>query len=467
MPLDHTAEDQCPTEPFPFACPCRKSSPSHGFEPIRAAALVISPKGLLSTWLTEFYSRVDRSHPLGAKLRMYVAHGEARSLINTLAKSLGTNLDAVPEKNDLETIRWDHGNQSPRYGSHHITVLTTSGSYDAHVASHVQREIEPAIINHRGKVIRKAIRRCDIVWGIIYRDEFHREKRETAQTPTLIHRINQNQPDWNLPTLWFLSGTPFEKGPSDLQAYLAVLEVSEWSCDPTFSPYTADKIVQLGKEFDKLIKHPGTPQEHRNFITKFSNLLALFMIRRTSQTDWFGQSLLPLPPHEARDVKCSIDPQYAEYFRDFQAAVRAKVEQDFHRRMQAWKAAGSKGIAPTLSVKNLVGASYKARICATFPYLIKLLEDGVVDLTWDEITRNKWHTNPEESPYAIHIDDIIRSGRKTRVIERILNMQDVDIHGDPEKLVVLSISPTIAFILWIVCHSELFCPIPCLSVMYH
>ena len=86
------------------------------------------------------------------------------------------------------------------------------------------------------------------------------------------------------------------------------------------------------------------------------------------------------------------------------------MKQDFHRQMQAWKAADSKSIASTLSVKNLVEVSYKARICAIFPYLIKLLENEIVDLTWNKITKNKWHINSEKSSYVIHIDDIIRSG---------------------------------------------------------
>ena len=98
MSLDHIIKDQCLTESFSFACSCWKFSLSHEFKFIRAVTLVISPKELLSTWLTEFYSHVDHSHSLKVKLRMYVAHEEAWFLINILAKSLGTNLDAISEK---------------------------------------------------------------------------------------------------------------------------------------------------------------------------------------------------------------------------------------------------------------------------------------------------------------------------------------------------------------------------------
>ena len=143
------------------------------------------------------------------------------------------------------------------------------------------------------------------------------------------------------------------------------------------------------------------------------------------------------------------------------------MKQDFHQQMQAWKTVNSKSITSILSVKNLVEVSYKTRICAIFSYLIKFLENEIIDLIWNEIIKNKWHINSKKSSYVIHINDIIRFRWKIRVIERILNMQNVDIHNDLKKLIVLSIFSIIIFILWIICHSELFCLISCLSVMYH
>ena len=176
MSLDHTAEDQCLTELFSFACLCWKFSLSHEFELIRTVTLVISLKELLSTWLTEFSSYIDHSHSLKAKSRIYIAHEEVWFSINILAKLLRTNMNIILKRNNFKAIWWNHGNQLSRYSSHYTTVLTISNFYDKHMTSHVQREIKPAIINHWGKSIKKAITWCNIVWGIIYKDEFHREK---------------------------------------------------------------------------------------------------------------------------------------------------------------------------------------------------------------------------------------------------------------------------------------------------
>ena len=163
LSLDHAAEDQCSTESFFFACSWQKFSLSHEFELIRAAALIISSKELLSTWMTEFYFCIDHSHSLKMKLRMYVAHEKAQSLVNILTKSFRTNLNMISERNDLEIIQWNHKNQSVCCDSHYISVLTINDSYDEHLENHVQWLIQSAIFSNWEKVIEKTVTQCDIV----------------------------------------------------------------------------------------------------------------------------------------------------------------------------------------------------------------------------------------------------------------------------------------------------------------
>ena len=81
--------------------------------------------------------------------------------------------------------------------------------------------------------------------------------------------------------MWFLSDTFFEKKSSNLQTYLASLKNFKWSCNPIFSSYTEDKVIQLSKKFNKSINHSEISQEHQNFITKFSNLSAFLWFRKS------------------------------------------------------------------------------------------------------------------------------------------------------------------------------------------
>ena len=87
------------------------------------------------------------------------------------------------------------------------------------------------------------------------------------------------------------------------------------------SSYIADRVMQLNKKFDRLIKHSEISQEYQNFIIEFLALLVLFMIWKTSQTDCFNQGFLDLPSHEVCDVRYFISLKYVEYFQDFQVTV--------------------------------------------------------------------------------------------------------------------------------------------------
>ena len=267
LPENHTVDDKCPTEPFPFACPCSRWSASYSFKPIDSAALIISPKGLLTTWLDEFCRRVDRKHPIGRHLKMWVAHGEGSSLNRNMTKLYNHDMKLSPSINDLQVLRRDRENHTAKIGAHFITVLTTSGSYRSQLGDLIRFEIRPAAYSERNRLIQEAVTKPDLQWGFIYRDEFHKEKKSTSSTPILIEQINNLHLDWEYPILWFLSRTPFKKGPSDLEAYISLLESEEWLNKRKYKRYTNGKVIKMGKCFEKLVKHPGSVEDHQEFIS--------------------------------------------------------------------------------------------------------------------------------------------------------------------------------------------------------
>jgi hypothetical protein len=88
--MDHLPHDKrklqlpdakCPSEergeaPFPIACPCAKSSPSHSLIPKRGAPLVIAPAMLVTVWREEFNGIIDQD-PTGKNsygMELCVAH---------------------------------------------------------------------------------------------------------------------------------------------------------------------------------------------------------------------------------------------------------------------------------------------------------------------------------------------------------------------------------------------------------
>ena len=103
-------------------------------------------------------------------------------------------------------------------------------------------------------MIQRVETKLDLQWGLIYRDEFHKERKQSSRTPTLIREINESHENWKYPTLWFLSGTLFEKGLLDLVVYIALLETKGWLARQKYKMYTSNKVADIGKVFERLVK---------------------------------------------------------------------------------------------------------------------------------------------------------------------------------------------------------------------
>jgi len=53
-------------------------------------------------------------------------------------------------------------------------------------------------------------------------------------------------------------------------------------------------------------------------------------------------------------------------------------------------------------------------------------------------------------PYSYNLNTIIESSKKIVEIEKILDDLKTNIHGNPKKLVILSIAPMVALIIYLV-----------------
>ena len=200
------------------------------------------------------------------------------------------------------------------------------------------------------------------------------------QISIFIHQINQNQSDWNLSTLWFLSDTFFEKESSDLQAYLTSLKNFKWFCNFIFFSYTENKIIQLSKKFNKSINHSEISQEHQNFITKFSNLSAFLWFRESVKLIDLIKIFLICFCMKFMMLDTLLISSILNISEIFKLLFKFKWNKIFIIKCKHEKLSAQRAIASILFVKNLVRAFYKTRICAVFSYLIKFLEKEIINL---------------------------------------------------------------------------------------
>lgn len=70
-------------------------------------------------------------------------------------------------------------------------------------------------------------------------------------------------------------------------------------------------------------------------------------------------------------------------------------------------------------------------------------------LSLTAIELSQWLGNPEESPYAKHLDRLVRSSTKLAELKKIVDGLAASVKGQPEKLIVVSYHPVVAFIVYL------------------
>lgn len=109
----------------------------------------------------------------------------------------------------------------------------------------------------------------------------------------------------SVPVKWVLSGTPWEKSPSDLAGPLSTVERPSWSnVRSPFALCTATSIQSLALRHKTLLldvsrgKISGSHQDCKNLSTAMAQMLPRFILRRTDETKLFGRRVNKLPPLE-------------------------------------------------------------------------------------------------------------------------------------------------------------------------
>lgn len=126
--------------------------------------------------------------------------------------------------------------------------------------------------------------RPGIWFARIIRDEIHKQKRATSLGLRLITELmgrNSGQCSF-----WGLSGTLFERGPSDLQGYVEILSRPDWQDDSILRHGTAESYAAMMKEYNSLVDLPIDQGRGRKLTVShtFGKFISETTIRRHSGT---------------------------------------------------------------------------------------------------------------------------------------------------------------------------------------
>lgn len=424
---------RCPSELWPICCPCVDGSPSGLLEPQCGPVLIFVPPPVIGNWLREWNSSIDECcHPV--RMRLHVAHTN--------------HAVSGPTSSFKQAIQTDDEGHA-RPGQGRLVVITTSKCYAKHVRQ-VFRKGQPATSNPAHMPTTDN----SVLWGRILVDEFHQEKNYDANIPRSIR--NMYAATWAY--MWFYSGTPFEVSPKDLEGYISTIaSVGDWPQDGILRRCTVEEVGAMHKEFKRLENqkvHDATLMG--KLADRFGQLLRRLMIRRTPATKWFGEPIVRIPPHEERNVRCAFPPRFQPYLDRLTAEANAIMATHHKDRVDAWTRGGRRGPKPSeRDFSKYISVAHKLRIAASIPALARLNVEDHIELTGDEMRSAQWYTD-EDNPYVKNLQELVDSSNKIRRIGEIVDRLGRDVDGRPEKLLIMSMSPVVAYIITKASH------LPCL-----
>lgn len=344
-------------------------------------------------------------------------------------------------------------------------VITTAGSYKDWIKKF---DHKVQVKGEDGKL--KATIRSQIVFGIAMIDESHEEYlKQTGRGKILL-----DLPSTNQPFVWGYSGTPFSQTPRGFEGVLWAMEQHakksgiEWTTNSVLQQFEYRKLDKLCKDFDKEFQSESPDHDKLDdILASFKPFLLNFVLRRTAETLWFGHRIIKLKSHCHQDIVLAVAPDWKDRSAHLQKAIlrhEAQFQNEKDQRLlelqEKWDAFPEKRMTPnrpiTLRFNTMCRLQWRLRVLASFPFLVKLLypadPNSKLDLSPVEaLNFVRPGEKIKDNPYFKHIRNIVEDSPKLlwlySLVESMGPNMEKDDKTEPQKLVIITSFPQVAFIL--------------------
>ncbi|KUJ17565.1 uncharacterized protein LY89DRAFT_56935 [Mollisia scopiformis] len=427
------AAEFCPCEkdgaiPFSIPCPCWNGSVSGKLPPKRGPSIVIAPPGLLNVWSEEFEKLTGNAVANGVSS----VPGQDRFPME-LAIFHGNHI--IPQAQKARVTKWL---ENPMTAGTAARVMRGLTKYIA-VSSSASFE------NYASKTWSNL---DTIPWGRAIIDEHHFAFNHDTNAVKMIRLLSGE------PHTWMLSGTPFESTPANLDGWIEVLRrrknqngkpnQTTWA-NTSFHHARKKELADISAEYVFAVNNSGkerTPGGQDAMVLRLAEILRALMIRRTTDSLWFDQKMVLLKWNNHHKVMANPNSAFDTYEKTLRAQSLSLLKK------------GEKRAAKKPTGMALQNSSRMLRIAATFPAISRIIVQEKPDFTMTQKDiLPAWYKDSRGSSYATYLDELYQSSDKITRLAKILTTvrNGKDYLKRPEKIIVLSTIPAVAFIisLWI------------------
>ncbi|PVH73772.1 hypothetical protein DL98DRAFT_519725 [Cadophora sp. DSE1049] len=357
-------------------------------------------------------------------------------------------------------------------GQERILVITTRDHYNKTWATKFEYKTQVMPEDKNGVEDLYKDNSPGVIYGIAMIDECHEDWQKNKGRSAIAASL----PKSGRPFIWGYSGTPLNATPRSIEGILWAIE-SLWPkhdrTDKTRTGLEQEQESELWRycwktlnnicvEFEKEVKKgSGNHIIFQDFYLRFKPFLTMLMIRRTTDTTWFGHPLIKLMPHVHQDIILAHNPEHDPKIEQFKWLVDSEIEDKLGALRKEWRSGN-----PTTTAKMPVKFSfnsearlrYKQQLFATFPYLSVLgaiSHPDHLDLTAEELKKFRG-VDEKRNPYYKHLKYITEKSPKMMWLYNFITELDKtkDVNGEEQKVVIMSEFNQVAFILklWIERH---------------
>jgi hypothetical protein len=458
-------ESVCPSDLFGIQCPCIDHSWSarmalSGRVPT-GPTLIVAPPNLCANWSSEFAKFVT----LGAndlKLHVFLRHGKMNAATAEETTVMRNNIQ-FRIAFDETSAGWTGTIKS---GSYQSVIITSPACIESRVVTPTLHTAPSEKFNGRhfeGKI-------HGIAWGLMFRDEYHKDKGLTTITSTYFRIANISVRDkvgfghCDEPWMWALSGTPFDISICDVEAHWSSLSKMTWNTSrkSLMAKSTHKDLKQLDRDWRRLTNTRANKYtepsitEVREFSKQLLRWLHPWMIRRMADQPFFSFPIISLPPLMKCVVDCRTLPEYIGVTTAIQASAHnewKKKLDDWQKRRREWVEKGQKTKEPAEPQQRgrNSGQYYYLRLSANFPNIPVLRASNH---SWsfmaEDVSKAFASSSGLSASYLSKaFGSIIQGSTKLIELKKILRMMinSTTAQVQPEKMVIFSYSPVTAFLL--------------------